>query len=509
MKAWLSAWMLFVAVSVGAADRLSLVDAARTHDREAVLALLEQGTDVNAPAADGTTALHWAVYHDDLELVDQLIRKGANVNAMNEFGSTPMSEAAIVGNAAVIKRLLKAGADVESPNADGQTALMIVARSNHVEAAKVLLRHGAKVNAREQWRQQTALMWAAAEEQPEMVKLLIKHGADVNARSQVNKWERQVSAEPRMQWRPAGGFTPLLYAARQGCLECARHLVEGGADVNLGDAKDVTPLIMAITNFHFDLAAYLLAEGANPNKWDWWGRTPLYAAVDMNTLPHGGWPDRPSKDETTPLQLIEMLLATGANPNMQLKRMPPYRSVKDDRGADGMLHIGTTPLIRAAKAFDLDAMKLLLSHGALPDLPNLRGFTPVMAAAGLGSSDIDTRGYYTAADVPQQSIAALRLLIEAGAGVNERNWQGQTALHGAARWGWTDVVQFLVDNKADLHVKDNEGFTALDFALGKGASASARATVRVNPQTAELLEKLMSQSPTVTGGPGVRAESEG
>jgi ankyrin repeat protein len=432
------------------------------------------------------------VYRDDIAEVKKLIAEGADVRATNAYGSTPMSEAAIVGNVEVINALLKAGADVNSPGADGQTALMIIARSSNVNAARALIKHGANVNARESWREQTALMWAAAESQADMVKELIRSGADLDAHSQVNKWSREVSAEPRIQWRPPGGFTALLYAARQGCLACVMHLVEAGADVNLGDPKGVTPLIMAITNFNFDAAAYLLRKGAKPNKWDYWGRTALYAAVDLNTLPHGGWPDRPSVDETTPLQLAELLLAGGANPNLQLKLTPPYRHVKDDRLLDILLSTGATPLIRAAKAMDLPMMRLLLEHGALPDLPTLRGITPVMAAAGLGSTAIDTRGYYDTDDVEQRSIESVRLLLAAGADVNHKDADGQTAMHGAARWGWKEVVPFLAANNADVDARDVLGLTPLDMALGKGPKA-ARSESTASPATAAVLEKLMQE----------------
>ncbi len=168
--------------------------------------------------------------------------------------------------------------------------------------------------------------------------------------------------------------------------------MDAGAKLNMTDPEGVTPLIMAITNAHFDTAKYLIEKGAIVNKWDWWGRSPLYCAVDMNTIPHGGRADGPSLDETTPLEIIGLLLDKGANPNLQLKLLPPYRSVGADRGVDTMLTIGVTPLLRAAKALDAPAIKVLLAHGALPNLPNIRGITPTMAAAGLGSVDADTRG---------------------------------------------------------------------------------------------------------------------
>src|SRR5690606_23357703 len=146
----------------------------------------------------------------------------------------------------------------------------ILSRTSNVEAAKLLISHGANVNVREQWRGQTPLMWAAAEAQPAMVRLLAEHGAEVDARSAVNEWGRQVTAEPRMQARPSGGFTPLLYAARKGCAECAEILIEAGADVNLPDPDGVTPLLLATLNFNFDTAALLIRRGAEVDRWDLW-----------------------------------------------------------------------------------------------------------------------------------------------------------------------------------------------------------------------------------------------
>lgn len=473
-----------------------LVDAVKAGDKAAALALIARRADVNLPEADGTTALHWAVHHNDLELADRLLRAGARVNAKNDYGATPMSEAAVTGNAALIERLLKAGADVESANADGQTALMVVARTSRVDAAQALLRRGAHVNAAEQWRGQTPLMWAAAESQAAMVHALVAAGADVDARSKVNNWQRQVTAEPRAIYRPAGGFTPLLYVAREGCVECAKQLLDAGANIDMADPEEVSPLLLAVLNGHYDLAAYLIQKGANPGKWDWYGRTPLYAAVDMNTIPRGGRPDRPSLDGTTSLQIIEQLLAAGANPNAQLKLAPPFRNIGNDRGLDGTLTIGTTPLLRAAKALDAPAIRLLLAKGANVSLSNTRGITPVMAAAGLGSTDADTRGVYTNEDVQQRSIDSLTLLLAAGADINGKDGtRGLTPLHEAARWGWNDVVQFLVDRGANLNAKDNRGLTPVDSALGKaGGNSRGGQRIDVHEDTAALLRKLIAAS---------------
>jgi len=424
------------------------------------------------------------VHNDDVELVQRLLAAGANVAAVNDYGATPMSEAAVAANPAVLEALLEAGADVDSPNADGQTALMVVARGGNTAAARVLIEAGANVNAREQRKNQTALMWAVAQSQPAMAKLLLEHGAEVDARSTVNEWERMVTAEPRQKNLMPGGFTPLLYAARQGCLDCAKMLVEAGAKVDLTDPDGVTPLLSALLNAHFDTAKYLLEAGAMVNKWDFWGRTPLYAAVDFNTLPHGGRPDRPSLDDTTPLAMIDILLAAGANPNAQLKLFPPYRSLRMDRGADAILDIGTTPLLRAARGADLPAIERLTKAGALLDLPQRDGITPLMAAVGAGASSIDTRGKFRTA---LEALETARALLEAGAAIDQTDARGRTALHYAAGAGYTDVALLLVDRGANLAAVDVDGVTPIDAANGK-LRGGRRGAGAAYPATAEALQ---------------------
>jgi ankyrin repeat protein len=485
--------LLTIALLVFAPSSLS--DAIQSGNRAAALELIAKGADVNAADPDGTTALHWAVHRNDGDLVERLIKAGAKVNRLNDYGSSPMSEAATAGNVAVLQKLLDAGANVESPNADGMTALMIVARTNNVAAARLLISKGANVNHVDEWRKQTPLMWAAAQSQPEMVKELIASGANPNVRAVVNAWERQVTGEPRAIHRPAGGFTALLYAARQGCVECAKHLVQGGAIVDMADPEGVTPLILAMSNGRFDTGAYLLSAGANPDKWDWWGRSALYEAVDQNTLPHGGRPDQPSLDKTTSLQMIELLLKAGANPNLQLKLLPPYRAVGPDRGPDGMLSIGATPLLRAAKGLDAPAIKLLLAYGARHDIPNARGNLPVQAAGGQGSRAGDTRGYFTTSDVQQRSIAALDALLKAGANVDEGAAGGSSPLRGAVTWGWNDVITFLAERGANLNAPNAQGQTVLDSVSGaRGGQTAAQ------KETAALLEKLGAKPGTPAAG---------
>jgi uncharacterized protein len=458
-----------------------------------LFAVVGFGADINAVEPDGTTPLHWAVRADDLAKVNKLLAEGADAKAANRYGITPLYLACQNANPAMIERLLKAGADPNAVSTEGETALMTVARTGVVEAAKVLLDHGAKVDAREEWHGQTALMWAVDEKHPAMVKELIAHGADVNAVSNINKWERQKTAEPRDKWLPLGGLTPLLFAARQGCIECEQILLEAGARIDTTDPDGISPVLIAIINGHYDAAAFLLNHGANPNLADDTGRTALFSAVDFNTMPVSNRPSpRVIENQMTSLDLIKLLLDKGANVNAQLLKQQPYRT-KLDRGDDTMLTTGTTPLLRAAKAADLPAMRLLLAKGADPKLATRAGITPLMAAAGLGSKEEDTTGRFK---TEAEAIEAIQLCLDARVDINAASGQGQTALHAAALKGYDHVVQYLADHGANLNAKDRQGKTPLDEALGQGSGAGGFDGSRkdVHESTAELLKKLMAKS---------------
>jgi len=473
-------------------DATSLMDAARKGQHDAAVFMLRNNKDaVNEKMADGTTALHWAVHNGDAELVTLLIKAGADVSAVNDYGATPLSEAAVVADPEIVRALLKAGADPNYSNEWGQTPLMSVARTDRVKAAEYLIDAGADVNAREKERHQTALMMAAAQSQPEMVALLIEKGAKVDLQSDVNHWERLVSAESRVQNKPAGGFTALLYAARSGCAPCARELVDGGADIDRTNPENITPLLMATLNARWDTAKYLIEAGADVNKWDLWGRAPLYSTVDYTTVPRGGRADRPSLDKTKPTEVTAMLLKAGANPDMQLKLFPPYRSLGADRGGDSLLTIGTTPLIRAAKAGDYDSVRLLLEGGARADLPQSQGVSALMAAAGVGFTITDTRGRFRR---EEDCMKAVNLLLDAGADVNFQDERGRTALHGAAQSGWTDMVKLLVSRGADLTISTGDGKTPLDYANGDiGSFGRFRGTAEPQPETAKAIRELMGK----------------
>ena len=498
MRAWLLAaalGALTLAGAQGAFAAPSLGDLVQARD-PAALKMVSRAT-ANQASVDGTPALMWAVHNDDLPLVRALIAAGADVKATNPFGATAMREAAPLGNVEVLKALLDAGADVDSPSTDGQTTLMLVARTANVEAAKLLLDHGAKVNAVETLENQSALMWAADQEQPEMLRLLLARGADANLHAKAHDYDVRVSAEPRVRYDPTGGQTALIYAARAGCTACAKALVEGGAKFNDRDPDGVTAMIAATLNAHFDVAAYLVKAGADVNRWDWWGRTPLWATVDYNTLPRGGRADRPTADDTTSLEMIKILLAAGANPNARLKFEVPMRDISPDRGADQIQSTGMTPLLRAAKGGDFEAVELLLKAGARVDLPVERqwrnpvgGMDPLMIAAGLGFQGNDTRGRIR---TQPQALATVKLLLAAGADVKAKDDRGNGALLGAVFRGWNDVVRLLIENGADPYAANNDGKTAMDAAEGKFTTAAGTLGLQrqeVNPTTAPLIAQL-------------------
>jgi len=499
---------LLIAASAAAATSADtrLVDAVKAGDKATALSLIRQRAAINAPEADGTTALHWAVRHDDGDLIDRLIRAGADVKAANRYGVTPLYLACQNGSAKTIERLLKAGADVNAAVNEGETALMTASRTGSVDAVNVLLAHGATVDARDSWRGQTPLMWAAAEHHPDVILALIKSGADVNARSATKTWERQTTKEPREKWLPPGGLTPLVFASREGCLECARVLLEAGATIDTADPDGITPLVSALINGHSDVAFLLVEKGANPNLADVTGRTPLYAAVDLNSVPSSNRPaPKTIEDEHSPLDVVALLLDRGANPNPRLKKQIPYRT-KVDRGADTMLTTGTTPFLRAARAGDVAAMKLLLAKGAdakavtgngeANDVSSgnrrvIGGINALMAAAGLGTKEEDTVGRKK---TEAESIEAIKVCLEAGVDINAADGRGQTALHGAALQGYDDVVRFLLKNGAKIDVKDNRGFTPIDAAEGRAGGFGFGGSVgNPHPSTAKLLHELAAQ----------------
>jgi ankyrin repeat protein len=448
---------------LASAQTMQVVDAAKQGDVLTVRALIKQHADLNTPAPDGMTALDWAARSNDLDMARLLIAAGADARFSNRYGITALSLAATNGSAAIIEILLKAGADPNAALPEGETAVMTAARTGDPAAIKTLLSHDAKVNAKEHTMGETALMWAAAENHPEAVKALIEGGADIDARSTVLslapfKWVTSGMVSTTL---PRGGWTPLMYSARQNSTDAARVLVDARADLNLTDPDGATALVFAIINAHFDLAAMLLEKGADPNVADETGMAALYAAVDMHTL--GPMISRPAPklvDKLDAADLVKLLLAHGAIPNARLKK--PVIGRHHD-GGDQSMGDGTTPFMRATKANDLALMKVLLDGGADPLLTQKDHTTTLMIASSGGAR---AGAYATALSVSEAtSIQAIQICLDHGVDINAFNNNGQTALHRAAQRGADQVVKFLAEHGAKLDMKDKQNRTPVDMAL--------------------------------------------
>jgi ankyrin repeat protein len=436
-----------------------------------------EDADVNARKPDGSTPLQWAVYENDVAEVRRLIDAGADVSLANEYGATPMSLAAEVANTEILKLLLDAGADAESPHADGMTALMAVARTGNVEAAKLLLEHGAAVDAREGFGGQTALMWASARRHPKMIELLIAHGAAVDARSAVRDYQRHIQAEGRPKSLDTGGFTPLLYAARENCRACVDTLLAHGADIDLPDPDGVSPLHVAIMNANWDLAKQLIEAGADVNQWDIYGEAPLFTAVGGRSRTDGGRASIDPPNETSGLDIVKMLLERGANPNMQLFFRPA-----NVRGATNTR--GSTPLIRAANGNDMEVVKLLLEHGADATVYMADRQTPIHAVLAGRANEKD-------------ALEMIRVLHEAGTDVNVvalvvhmEEVRGGSALHYAVRKRFKDVIRLLASYGIDMNLKDQDGLTALDYTQSRGFMPFMALQTPLYEEEAALLREL-------------------
>jgi uncharacterized protein len=496
-----AAFFFLLATSVPAATAPEVADAAANNNQEAVRALLLRHADVNAPQSDGTTALHWAARWDNLETADLLIHAGADPKTANRDGATPMFLAAQDGDAAMIEKLLKAGAD---PNAavlsHGETALMMAARTGNASAVKVLLDHGAQPNTKDTLRGTTAAMWAAEQGHAAVIQLLAERGADLSATSSsLTPLRRRglgfaplTAAGARAGGTPApakGGLTALLFAVREGEMDCVKALLASHVDVNQTSVDGSSPLLVAVQNGYYDVASFLIAHGANPNLANAKGWTPLYLAV-KNRNPETTALPAPVTDGV--LDMIKTLLDHGANPNLRIKAAT---EVHQGMTALWLKEEGATPLLRAALCGDLTAVKLLIAQGADPLIPTSDHTTPLMAASGVGWADGMLREYSD-----DETIELIKLLLSLGADVNAANDHGITALHGAGYKGANKAVQLLVDRGAKLDALDkgeDYGFgvssvrmTPLNWAEGVPIGMSSAI---YHTDTVELMSRLMTE----------------
>jgi ankyrin repeat protein len=496
-KRFILAIFMVATASIPIMAQDSLASLIQSGNRKAALDRIRAGADVNAAQPDGTGPIHWAVYKVDYEIIDALIAKKAKVDVVNEFGAAPLTEAVKLADARMVKTLLAAGANVESANPDDETALMLAIKTGEFPIVEMLVSDGANVNAIEKFHNETPLMYAAAASKNAgaMVKLLLAKDASVKSRSLYSDWPSQISSEPRAQYRPVGGLTALLYAARNGCYDCVDSLLRAGADPNTPTPEGVTALMLAIDNERREVAKLLLDRGANPHVWDWWGRTALYIAVDRKEAAGGGpgagaggrggrggapvaarAPNVPAP--VSSMDLINMLLAAGVDPNPELNMHRPSRGGNSGRFADNLLSTGCTPLFRAAMNNDLEVSRALLEKGADPNV-NTMGLTAFLVAAGAQTG---------ARPGGANSLALMDLMIQHGADVNAQvtgtktysmrisrtpaTNEGMTALHVAAQSGRVDVVRYLLDKGANPNTLDASGRKAIDLARAGAAPAA-------------------------------------
>ena len=457
---------LACAASSALASDLRVAEAAKKQDAAAVTSLLKQHADVNAALPDGATALHWATYWDDANLVDVLIRSGASVNASNEDGATPLYLACINRNAAIAEKLLAAGANPNAELLSGETVLMTATRTGSTAIVRSLLAHKANVNAKEKTSGQTALMWAVAYEHPDVAKALLDADASTSARSDVRRRVVNVGGLNQSERKPdgtgpmdLGGFTPLLFAARNGNIEAGKVLLAAGANINETGPTGASALAIAAHSGNGPFAMFLLERGADPNAAGG-GFTALHAAVLRSDV-----------------ALVKALLDKGANPNAELVNGTPTRYESHDYYLNAGF-VGATPYWLAARYGEAEIMQVLAARGADPKHLTKDGTSPILTAVTAKSPGqigevIDRRGRM---DTPTEfanrpegedehvTLAVVELACAAGVDPNLPNMKGSVPLIEAATRGYGSVVQMLLDHGANVNATNKNGDTALHLA---------------------------------------------
>jgi uncharacterized protein len=412
----------------------ALANAVESQDADQVSSLLSSEADVNVSQIDGMTALLWAAYHDDAGLGKELIERGAKASVTNRYGITPLYLACVNGNGELVKDLLNAGVDPNTAINGGETALLTAARTGSMGAVSSLIDAGANVNGSER-NGQTAAMWAAAEGHSEILQTLLTSGADFET-----PLERS-------------GFNPFFFAIRAGNSQAVRVLLNAGADINSAmrpsnpkgklPKRGTSPLLMAVENGHYDLAIELLDAGADPNDARS-GYTILHSLTWIRKPDFGesaaGDPEPQGSGKRTSLQFIREIVERGANVNAQLER-------GRKAGGGRVSSIGATPFFLAADRADLAYMKLLVELGADPLMPNQDGTTPLLVAAGIGSTAPEEE-----AGSESECLAAVQYLVSLGADINTVDANGETAMHGAAYKNIPLMVHYLNEMGADINL---------------------------------------------------------
>jgi uncharacterized protein len=490
--------------------------------------LLKAGGDARQRGVNGETLVMLAARNGNPTAIKLLVAAGADVNAKENLrGTTALMWAVEQKHPSAVRALVELGADVAARS--GPAGLPRNYMAPRVDTAAVdaaARRHAAAAAAGRTYEEQ--LEWEAAHG----VKISLGFRGTLNAggnRGEANAAPRpgapgqgnsgQAPAPPAAAPPPSappaptneadeadvivaglvgaggGGLTPLIFAAREGDLESAKYLLDGGADVNQASEYQWTPLLTATNNRHYRLAAYLIERGADvniANKGEW---TPLYLATDNRNIEGGDYPvPKPDMDH---LEFIKILLAHGADSNCRAKDNTLTRTIFT---MQWFYENGATPFVRAAQSSDRELMQLLLDHGANPLIATANGDTALTASAGIGWVE-----GVTFERSPQDNLEAIRMLLDLGLDPNSANREGRTPLMGAALKGRSDVVQLLLDRGAKLDTRDGgsrdtdnsvsvlAGHTwqAVDYADGLVRVGVQSAIAR--PETAALIRRLMTE----------------
>ncbi len=330
-------------------SKTPVADGAMVGDHEAVRALLQQGADVNAAQGDGMTALHWAADSGDLDLAKMLLYAGANVKASTRLGAfTPLVQASKSGRGSMVSTLLDAGANPNDATTNGTTALMFASASGVVDAVAALLDQGASINATESAMGQTALMFASAYNRVSVVDLLVRRGADIAFSTKVvdaaaiEKEHRELRRERQ---KKLGVFA-------QGQGGRAQEDGEGEEDGEKSSGGNVFAKLLS----------WMRPGGDAKKKEDDEPKALTYGQLVGN---QGGMTALHLAARQGNVEAVKTLLEAGADVNAL--------SAGDK----------TSPLLIATINGRFDLGKLLLDHGADPNLASEAGAAPLYAAVNV------------------------------------------------------------------------------------------------------------------------------
>lgn len=501
--------------------------AARRGHADVVKALLAAGADASAAAtSSGVTPLHLAAAAvDGAASVSALLDNGVDPDVREAtYGQTPLMFAAAAGRAAAIRALLAADADPSLRTKMVDVLQHVIADR---EAERFLEDELAEMKAADgggdEWEPTAAQVQEAIEAQ----RAFVASGEPYREYDpdELISYRPDYPGGPDIARRPyretlvglTGGMTALLYAAREGHVEAAFALLDGGADIDRTSADETSPLLIATLNGQFDLALRLVERGADPDiaaSTD--GATPLFAVLNTHWAPKSNYPQPRAQDnqETGYMEVLRALLEAGADPNPRLNTHLWYWEY-------GLTKIGTdlrgaTPFWRAAYAQDVEAMKLLAAHGADPHVPTIwpepgmrerrqqdgrqqedsglptipkdaYNAYPIHAAAGGGYTGL---GAFSIRNVPDNFIPAVKYLVEEhAADVNLRDSWGYTPMHYAAARGDNELIRYLVSRGGDVTVISRLGQSTADLARGGRSGFFTRVAY---PETVELLQSLGS-----------------